>query len=254
MIDTHCHLTDERLHPQLAEVLARAQLAGVNRFITIGTDLEDSAACAELCQQNQNIFCAVGMHPGSVHEKPFAIVELEKLLHRRGVVAIGEIGLDYHWYKEIGQQKAQKRVFIEQMQLAKDEKLPVVIHCREAVVDCLAIMRDFAEVRAVFHCFTGTMDEARAILDAGYWLGFTGAVTFKKNEELRDVATMAPAERILVETDAPYLTPEPMRKQKTNEPAMVVHVAKVIAQARGISVEELDLITTQNAERLFKLR
>jgi TatD DNase family protein len=125
-----------------------------------------------------------------------------------------------------------------------------VIHCREAVEDCLAIMRGF-RLSAVFHCFTGTLAEAERILAAGYWLGFTGVVTFKKSDELREVARITPADRLLVETDAPYLSPEPLRKQKVNEPALVMYTAAAVAAARGITVEEIDRLTTQNAERFF---
>ena len=129
---------------------------------------------------------------------------------------------------------------------------PVVIHCREAVDDTLALMRDFASVPGVFHCFTGASDEARRIVKAGYLLGFTGVVTFKRNDDLRAAVRLTPRDRLLVETDAPYLTPEPMRKQKTNEPSFVVHTAAVVAKEWGVSLEELDAITTQNTLRFFR--
>jgi TatD DNase family protein len=251
LIDTHCHLTDERLGNQLDAVLYRAAAAGVGQMITIGTDLEDSAACIEICKVHSNVRCAVGMHPGSVGQYPFSIQRLAELRQQAGVVAIGEIGLDYFWCKEAAQRDAQKKIFVAQLELARQEKMPVVIHCREAVADCLVIMNDFPAVRAVFHCFTGTLSEAEAILGAGYWLGFTGAVTFKKNEELREVAKMTPADRLLAETDAPYLTPEPMRKQKLNEPAMVVHVGRLIAQVRGMGYEEFEMLVDDNAARFF---
>ena len=131
-------------------------------------------------------------------------------------------------------------------------RLPVIIHCREAVDDCLSILRAFAGVRAVFHCFTGNAHEARRIWDAGHLTGFTGVVTFRNGQMLREVAAAAPADRILVETDAPYLSPEPMRKQKINEPALVVHTAAVVAGARNISIEELDRITTGNALGFYR--
>ncbi|HEY1685473.1 MAG TPA: TatD family hydrolase [Tepidisphaeraceae bacterium] len=251
MTDSHCHLTDERLGDQLEAVIARANEVGVTRLVTIGTDLEDSARCIEICRSYPNVRCAVGLHPGSISEHEFSISKLAELSQQPDVVAIGEIGLDYFWCKEPAQQEAQKKVFIEQLELATAMAMPVVIHCREAVSDCLAIMKDFPQVLAVYHCFTGTPEEARSILNAGYWLGFTGAVTFKKNDQLREVAKFTPADRLLVETDAPYLTPEPMRKQKTNEPAMVVHVARVVAEMRGISIEKLEAITDTNAQKFF---
>jgi TatD DNase family protein len=130
--------------------------------------------------------------------------------------------------------------------------MPVVIHCREAVDDCLAVMADFPTVRAVFHCFTGTAHESQKIIAAGHLIGFTGAVTFKKADALREAAKALPDDRIVVETDAPYLTPEPMRKQKINEPAMVVHVAETLAAVRGLTVEQIDRLTTANAKRFFR--
>jgi TatD DNase family protein len=165
------------------------------------------------------------------------------------VIALGEMGLDYH-YEPIDRPR-QAMFFQRQLELAKERDLPVVIHCREAVEDTLAILKDFPGVRGVFHCFTGRLSEAKRILDAGYYLGFTGPVTFKKSDELREVARMTPADRLLVETDSPYLSPEPMRGQKVNEPALVMHVAARIAAERKISVKELDEMTTANASRLF---
>ncbi len=250
MIDTHCHLTDPRLGEQLAGVLQRAQAAGVNHLLTIGTDLADDVACIELCRRVPELRCAIGVHPNYTADLNLDDLPRLRTLHADpSVVALGEMGLDYH-YDRAGREQ-QRPVFELQLQLATDLSKPVVIHCREAVEDCLAILGNFPAVRADFHCFTGTPDEARRILDAGYMLGFTGAVTFKKNDELREVMKLTPLDRLLVETDAPYLTPEPMRKQKVNEPAMVVHVAELIAKLKGISYEELDAIVTRNASNFF---
>jgi TatD DNase family protein len=160
------------------------------------------------------------------------------------------MGLDYHHHYA---STARQADFLRaQLELARELDRPVIIHCREAVDDCLAIMNSYAGISAVFHCFTGTADEAMRIFQAGYFIGFTGVVTFRNGESLRQIAASAPAERILVETDAPYLTPEPMRKQKVNEPALVVHTAEIVAQARGISAQELDRITSENALRFYR--
>lgn len=254
MIDTHCHLTDERLESQLGDVLARAAAAGVRHMITISTELADARKCIELCRGRSNVNCTVGVHPTYIQEDNSQVAaELTELAGDPSVKAIGEIGLDYFWAKEPAQHKRQQEVFIAQLQVTAQCGKPVVIHCREAIADCLAIMKDFGGIRAIFHCFTGTLAEATAVLDAGYWLGFTGVVTFKKSEELRQVARMTPEDRILVETDAPYLTPEPMRKQKINEPAMVVHTARAVAEIRGVSYEEFERITDTNAARFFDL-
>jgi TatD DNase family protein len=250
VIDTHCHLTDPRLHSQLAPVLARAHAAGVDRLITISTNVEDAKSCIALCRPHVNIRCTVGIHPNySAPADLSHVAALRELLDDPAVVAMGEMGLDYH--HKASPPAHQAEIFEAQLSLAADANKPVVIHCREAVTDTLRILSRFPRVPTVFHCFTGTADEARRILAAGYLIGFTGVVTYKKSEELREVARFAPLHRILVETDAPYLTPEPMRKIKTNEPSYVIHTAAAVAQARGMRVEEIDRATTDNACRFF---
>ncbi len=250
MIDTHCHLTDPRLGDQLPGVLARAASAGVTHMLTIGTSLDDDVACVALCQRLSNVRCVVGVHPNYTTDlKLDEMPRLREIQDDPSVVALGEMGLDYH--HAFSTRSQQQPIFEFQLQLAMELSRPVVIHCREAVDDCLAIMRQFPAIRADFHCFTGTPEEARKILDAGYMLGFTGAVTFKKNDELREVAENTPLDRLLVETDAPYLTPEPMRKIKTNEPAFVTHVADVVAKVKGIGYEELETAVMQNASNFF---
>lgn len=251
MIDSHCHLTDPRLLEQLDDVLARAKAAGVDRMITIGTDPEDNLAAVQLCEMRPNLRCSIGIHPNYCHEvEESEIPLLRGLQNNPAVVALGEMGLDYHY--NFADRSRQARFFEAQLQLATELNRPVVIHNREATDDTLAIMKKFPKVQAVFHCFTGTIDDGQKILDAGYLIGFTGPVTFKKSHDIQEIARRAPADRILVETDAPYLTPEPMRKQKINEPALVMHTAAMVAQLRGIPTEELDRITTQNTERFFR--
>ena len=250
MIDSHCHLTDPRLYSQLDAVLARAAAAGVTRMITIGTDLADAEAAIALCGRHANVRCAVGVHPNYTHEADLTDVpRLRELQSDPTVVALGEMGLDYH--HKFAPRPRQLAFFEAQLQLAKELNRPVVIHNREATDDTLAVMRQFPGVRAVFHCFTGTPDEARKILDAGYLLGFTGAITFKKNDALREAVALTPLDRMLVETDAPYLTPEPMRSQKTNEPSMVVHVAATVARVKGMDDQEVNTATDQNVSELF---
>lgn len=251
MIDTHCHLTDPRLGSQLADVLARAAAAGVGRMITIGTSLADDEAAIAVCRGRPFLRCAVGVHPNYSHEADLAeLPRLREIQAAEPVVALGEMGLDY--FHHYAPRARQFEVFTFQLRLAAEVNRPVVIHCREAIGDCLALMKDFPAVPAVFHCFTGSPDEARKILDRGYLLGYTGAATFKKNDALREAVRLTPIDRLVVETDAPYLTPEPMRKQKTNEPALVVHVAEVVAREKSVSVAELDRITTANAARFFR--
>jgi TatD DNase family protein len=251
MIDTHCHLTDPRLFEQLDGVLQRCADAGVTRMVTIGTDIEDGQAAIELCRRFDHVRCAVGIHPNYSADATLADVGLLRGLQSSPtVLAVGEMGLDYHYDRAT---PAHQRVIFEaQLQLARELKKPVVIHCREAVGDTLGVMKAFAEVPAVFHCFTGTREEASRIVDAGYLLGFTGVITFKKNDELREIVKMTPMDRLLVETDAPYLTPEPMRKVKTNEPSFVVHTARVAAEVKGMSYEEFDRIVTANALTFYR--
>jgi TatD DNase family protein len=251
MIDTHCHLTDPRLHSQLDAVIAHATAAGVSHLITIGTDLEDDQQAVAVCQGRDHVHCTIGIHPNNCAQSQVTDLDLLRpLALAPSVIALGEMGLDYH-YPPIDRQR-QTLFFESQLDLATGRDLPVVIHCREAVEDTLAILKGFPNIRGVFHCFTGTASEAKRILDAGYYLGFTGPVTFKKSDELRTVARFTPADRLLVETDSPYLSPEPVRGQKVNEPALVMHVARRIAQERGVSVEALDEMTTANASRLFR--
>ena len=250
MIDSHCHLTDPRLRSQLAGVLTRAAAAGVTRMVTIGTDLADDEAAVALCRTLPNVRCAVGVHPNYTHEADFNdLPRLRDLQADPAVVALGEMGLDY--FHKFAPRERQLAFFEPQLQLARELKRPVVIHSREATEDTLAVLRGFPGVRAVFHCFTGTPAEARQVLDAGYLLGFTGAVTFKKNDALREAVALTPLDRMLVETDAPYLTPEPKRSQKTNEPGLVVHVAETVARVKGVTTGDVDRHTTANAEAFF---
>jgi TatD DNase family protein len=250
MIDTHCHLTDPRLFQQIEAVIGRARSAGVSHLITIGTDIEDDQEAIAVCAGRDGVRCAIGVHPGyCVKAQDSDLDLLRSLSLSPSVVALGEMGLDYH-YQPIDKPR-QAMFFQTQLALAVERRLPVVIHCREAVDDTLAILKSFPEIRGVFHCFTGKLEEAKRVLDAGYLLGFTGPVTFKKSDELREIVRFMPDDRLIVETDAPYLSPEPFRSQKINEPALVMHVAARIALERGITIEALDELTTTNASRLF---
>ena len=252
MIDTHCHLTDPRLFRQYDAVLARAAEAGVDRVVTIGTNLDDDQAAIELCRLRPQVRCAIGVHPNYVADANFDdLPKLRELQKHPSVVALGEMGLDYHYDR--APRDRQTLFFVRQLEMAEELRRPVVVHCREAVDDTLAIMKGFPRlVDAVFHCFTGTRDEAKKILDAGYLLGFTGVITFAKNDELREIVKMTSMDRLLVETDAPYLTPEPVRKVKTNEPAFVAHTARCAAQVKGMPYEEFDRAVTANALRFYR--
>ena len=250
MIDTHCHLTDIRLLDQIDAVMQRAAGAGVTQIMTIGTHPADWPACVDMCRKWSNVRAAVGVHPNYCQEAELTdLARLGEFLKEPGVLAVGEMGLDY--FHQDAPRDRQAEFFRAQLTIARDMGRPAVIHCRQATDDTLAIMKEFAGVPAVFHCFTGSLAEVRKIVAAGYYVGFTGVVTYKNAPEVRDSAAYVPEDRILVETDAPYLSPEPMRRQKINEPSLVMHTAAMVAKVRGVSVEELDRITTGNARRLF---
>jgi TatD DNase family protein len=250
MIDSHCHLTYPQLHDQLDAVLLRAQRAGVTGLMTIGTSAAASQQAVDLCATHPQVRCAIGIHPHHAAEAtPADLAVLAELAGRPQVLALGEMGLDYHY--DFSPRPRQREVFLAQLELARQAHKPLVIHCREAIDDCLPILRDHPEMHAVFHCFTGTPDEARRILEAGYYLGFTGIVTYKRSDELRRVVAFVPDDRFLVETDAPYLSPDPVRKTKTCEPAFVMHTAAVVAAVRQTTVQRVDELTTANVRRLF---
>lgn len=254
LVDAHCHLTSNALSGRLTEVWRRACAAGVTRMVTIGTDGRDSCRAVAAADLLPGVFAAVGVHP---HEAAKAREDdwrlLRELRHHPRVVAWGEIGLDYHY--DFADRQAQQGVFAEQLHLARCADLPVVIHCREACSDALALMdeQQYRGRKVVFHCFTGTRAEADAIVGRGWQLSFTGIVTFKNSLELQEIARTYPLDQLMLETDAPYLAPEPHRKVKPNEPALLVHTARFLAQLKGLSVDEIEAVTTRNAEAFFGL-
>lgn len=255
LIDTHCHLDVNSFASDRDEVVARAAAAGVGRIVVPAIDLGNVEAVLELAAGLKGVYAAVGVHPNSAAAwQDSWIDELRRLAAHQKVVAIGEIGLDYHWDKT--PVKVQHHALARQLELAHALDLPVIIHNREANADTLAQLAasplNGRERPGVLHSFSGDWSMAEAALVMGFYLGFTGPLTYKKADEMRDVATRAPLERILIETDAPYLTPQPYRG-KRNEPAYVRYVAERLAELRGLSVEEIAHITTTNAERLFQL-
>lgn len=253
LIDSHCHLTFDALRGQVEAVLTRAAAAGVSQCITVATDLADADRALALSSAHRAVHVAAGIHP---HESGKVSGDwdaaLLEIVRRDDVFAVGEMGLDYHY--DFSPREDQLRVFRRQLQIATDVAKPVVIHCREAQADALAVLADFPKLAGVvFHCFTGALAEAVEILERGYWISLTGVVTFKKSEELREVARTLPADRLMVETDAPYLSPVPVRGVRPNEPAHVVHTAACIAQERRMSLSALSALATANTRRFFSL-
>lgn len=256
LIDTHIHLDDERFNADRESLISRAHEAGVEAFITIGCDLTSSQAAISLAGQYAEVFATVGVHPHEVKQiEDGWYDELRRLAQHPKVVGFGEIGLDYHY--NYSPPRLQRERFREQICLARDLRLPIVVHTREAEQDTLMILKEehADEVGGVFHCFSGNASLAAAALDLGFYLSFSGVITFQNAEPLRQIVKTVPRDRLLVETDCPYLTPVPHRG-KRNEPAYVSLVAKKIVEVLAdgsIELEALGEITSKNARRLFRM-
>lgn len=254
LVDTHAHLSDEQLAERHAEVLREAARAGVRQIVSVGTTADDSAACVGLAGAHRGVFASVGIQPNYVAQAgPGDWERVELLARAKAAVALGETGLDRYWdHTPFDQQRAY---FDRHLRLAEELDLPVIIHCRDCewdIVDQLKPMR--GRVRGVLHSFTGALEHAEAFVDLGLHISFAGMLTFsnRKLDALRDVAARVPGDRLLFETDSPYLSPQPFRGQP-NEPCRLVHTAAVLARLRGMEVVELAELTTRNARALFRL-
>lgn len=250
-IDSHAHLNAKQFADDLDATVERMRAAGVGEVINIGTDLEDSAVVAAMAEQREGFWATVGVHPHNAKGWDASSAEaLRALAARPRVVGIGEIGLDYHY--DFAPRDVQAEVFAEQLRLADALELPVVIHCREAMADTLAILDAHKDggYRGVFHCFGGDAEEAGEVLRRGFHVSFTGPVTFKKAEATREAARAVPLERMLVETDCPYLAPVPKRG-KRNEPAFVVHTAAKLAELHEQPLERFREQMARNTRALF---
>ena len=254
LIDTHAHLDEESFDVDRAETIARAAEAGVVTVVTIGTTAPTSRRAVELAEAHRLLVAAVGIQPNYVSQaKPGDWETIEELAVHPRVVAIGETGLDRYWDHAPFDQQIE--YFQRHISLARRVQKPFVVHCREAEADTLAQLRLAASqgtIAGVMHSFTGDLAMAEGCLELGMYISFAGMVTFKKSQALRDVAVRIPEDRILVETDSPYLAPQPVRG-KRNEPAFVAHTLEAVAQLRGVAAEELARQTTENACRLFGL-
>ncbi len=251
LIDSHAHLDDRAYKADRAAVIASAFVEEIG-IITIGADLRSSREAVRLAERHRRIWATVGAHPhGAKHVDASTLEEFERLAKHDVVAAIGEIGLDY--YRDLSPRDVQRRVFREQLDLARRANLPICLHNRESTDDLLAVLRDTgAEHRGVVHSFLGNAKLAQEFVELGLHLGIGGPVTFPKNGALREAVKDVPVERLLIETDCPYLTPVPYRGRR-NEPSYVAYVAEEIAEVKGISVEDVSRRTTENAVRLFGL-
>ncbi len=252
LIDTHCHLEMDVFDNDREEVIKRAKDSGIEAIITISSDFESNLKAVELSCKHDFIYSSIGIHPHDAKDFSEDIFNKIKALREKTkkVVAIGEIGLDYHY--DNSPRNIQRDVFIKQLKYANEVNLPVIIHSRDAKNDTLNIIKDSFIKRGVFHCFSGDIDMAEKVISMGFFISIAGPVTFKNARRLREIVKIIPDEYLLIETDAPYLTPEPLRGRR-NEPSYLFYTAKTIAEIREISLEDLSRITTLNAKRLFNI-
>ncbi len=249
--DSHAHLDDTRFQADFDEVLARMRENGVTGMMNIGCDLPSSERSVALAERYNWIWAAVGSHPDDADHVDGALIEAYRTLCKNPRVrAIGEIGLDYH-YEDVPRD-IQKKAFRMQLQLARETRMPVVVHEREAHGDALEILDDFTDVRGVFHCYSGSLEMAKELVRRGWYIGFTGVITFKNARKAVEVAEWLPLSRTLIETDCPYMAPEPFRGRRC-EPGMVPQMAKKIAEIKGVDTERVAEATRRNAYELFRL-
>lgn len=251
--DTHCHLDNQQLSNVVEDVVQRASSAGVSRMTAIGTDVQTSRRCVEIAEQFSQVYAAVGIHPTvcqNFTEDDWA--EIVELTQHPQVVAVGETGLDLHW--DPSTFEVQKQWFQRHIDLSFEKELPLVIHMRDCESEIVEMLEQSAidgRIIGIMHSFTGSIESADRCLALGMYISFAGMVTFKKSDDLRAVAAAIPDDRLLIETDAPYLSPHPVRSKRPNEPSYLVHTVACLADVKNISPEELGEITMGNARRVF---
>ncbi len=266
LTDTHCHLDSEKFHADRSAAIARAADAGVRRMLAPGTSVQSSKDCVRIASENSAVFAAVGIHPeDGGTSTPGSMQEIRALAAEPKVVAIGEIGLDYYWVHDSAQQAEQRELLKNQLHIASEMKKPVVLHCREkgdansgpCIDDLLGILEKWL-VEApsalphpgVLHSFSGNLEAARRAIELGFLIGVTGPITYKNAMARRELVAALPLNCLLIETDSPYLAPEPHRGQR-NEPAFVAHIADKIAAVQSRTSQEVAIVTAENASRLF---
>lgn len=253
LIDTHVHLEMEDFDKDREEVINRAKDAGIDYILTVGSDIKSCRRAVELSESNPVVYASVGIHPHEVKDIDNSTYdEIRRLARVQKVVAYGEIGLDYHY--DLSPRDVQRRCFREQIEIAKELKLPIIVHSREARDDTLRILEeaDAKSAGGVMHCFSGDIDMAKKSIRMGFYISFAGPVTFKKAERLKVIVKEIPIESILIETDSPYLAPEPFRG-KRNEPSYLKHIAETIANLSGLTFEDVCRVTSRNAMRLLRI-
>ena len=252
LFDTHAHMDDRAFDEDREALLARLPEQGIGLLMNPGCSLASSRDAVALAARYDYIYAAVGSHPDAADEVTPAVLDEYRMLCKRNpkVRAIGEIGLDYH-YEDVPRQR-QQEAFRAQMGLAAELTLPVIVHDREAHGDCLAIIKEFPTVTGVFHCFSGSPDMAKELVSLGWYIGFTGVLTFKNARKALEVASSLPLDRIVLETDCPYMSPEPFRG-KRNDPGKLYRMAQALAALRGLSEEDVQRLTLENGRRLYRI-
>ena len=254
LIDTHCHLTFGELAGDVEAVLKRSKDAGVTGWITVGTNTQENRKALELAGKFENMYAAVGIHPHEAKDVTAeTITELKKFAQNEKVVALGETGLDFHY--DFSKHEDQRRTFAQQLKIAAELNLPVIVHSREAFDETMDILERFDSgvKRVVFHCFSGSAEQAKIVLDKGFHISFTGVVTFKNAEKTRQAAEIVPLAKLMLETDCPYMSPEPMRKQKINEPAFMIHTAGCLAELKQMHLADFAQAVTATSKTFFAL-
>jgi TatD DNase family protein len=255
LIDTHCHLTFDDLARDIDAVIERSIAAGVTSWITVGTGPGENQKAITLTQRFENFYAAVAIHPHDAKTvTQDTIADLKKLATNPKVVAIGETGLDYHYNLSLPED--QRRVFAQHLDIAAELNLPVIIHCREAFDETMALLqsRGSGVKSVVFHCFSGSAEQAKIVLAQGFFISFTGVVTFKNAQKTQRAAEVVPLDRLMLETDCPYMSPEPMRKQKVNEPALLIHTAKFLADLKHMELTNFASAVTTTSRNFFNIK
>lgn len=255
LVDTHCHLNDGKFTDDIADVISRARVAGVTRIINMGDTTESSAQAVRLANGHDGLFAAVGIHPENAFDMTDRDDErLYSWAKNKKVVAIGEIGLDYYWEHDEEKRLLQRRIFVRQLDIARQANLPVCIHDRDAHGDTLKILQNEGRgLRGVLHCFSGSAEMAAEIFKLGFFIGVDGPLTYKNAAKLPQIVAGAPRDMVLLETDAPYLAPVPVR-DKRNEPSYVRFVAEKVAELWSVAADDAAAITTANAENLYAIK
>lgn len=254
MIDTHCHINDEAYCNNAEEYINEAKNAGVSAFLIVGFDVKSSRIAIEIAEKYPNCYAAVGIHPSDVKKaEKDAFEQIDEMASNKKVIAIGEIGLDYYWDKEQSVRDYQKETFIKQIEIANKHNLPISIHCRDGIEDCLNILKEHHVNKAgIMHCYAGSVESAQEFIKLGFLLGFGGTVTFKNSVKPKEVIASIPSTYYVLETDAPYLTPDPYRG-KPNHSKYLYLVRNKISELRNITPEQVEKESSENFVRMFDL-